>query len=59
MSRGVERMRRPDVVLFLLFLDIPARSFRLLHNLVLELLRHGVVVVHFHGEAAAALGHGG
>ena len=43
--------------LLFLFLHIPACGFGFLHDLVLQHAGYGVVVMHFHVEAAAALRH--
>ena len=56
-KRGQECPRYTS--LFFLFFHLAALGLCLLDNLVLELLRDGVVVVHFHREAASALRHGG
>ena len=47
------------IFLFFLFLDLATLGLRLLNDLVLLLRRNEVVVMHFHAETAAALGHGG
>ena len=53
---GGARPTQHESLLFF-FLHITARGFGFLHNLLLQHPRHRVVVMHFHVEAAAALGH--
>src|SRR5450631_4477401 len=54
-----ERWRSRYGTLLLFFLHIPPLRPGLLDNLLLQLPRDHIVVMHFHIEAAAALGHGG